>query len=100
MQRVPRHERPHLPPPAPRHASLQIHAAYYGQFPDHVCNATPAVSRRCANKDVCKVKASNHLCGDPARGVKKTLTVEYSCGGTHQKRSVMEGHRLKLVCGH
>ena len=100
MQRMPRQERPHIPAAAPRHPALQIHSAYYGQFPKHICNATAAVSRQCTNKAVCKVKASNRLCGDPARGVKKTLTVEYGCNGARQKRSVAEGQRLKLACNH
>ena len=100
MQRIPRHERPALPPPAHRHAVLHIHAARYGLLPNRVCDATATLARACNQHGQCSIKASNRLCGDPARNVKKTLFVDYSCGQQRQQRSVGEGQRLKLTCSH
>ncbi len=97
MQRIPRHTRPHIPPAMHAHG-LKILSAAYGQLPARTCDATHELAERCNGKSVCKVKASNRLCGDPAHGVKKSLKVEYACDGRRMVRRVQEGQKIKLMC--
>lgn len=87
--------------PAPRPAPHQemtivIHDAVYA-WKNRGCNAERAVTNICEGKTSCNVFATNHLCGDPAKGEDKILEINYSCQGPRgrsgQQKTVRIGER-------
>lgn len=82
--------------------SIEIVTAEYG-VPGRTCAAEPDVKKRASDacggfRPRCLVSVSNGWCGDPAPGVVKTLTVEYTCGATRKRASAPEGAGLTLSC--
>ena len=69
-----------------REPEIHIIGATYSAGGHRQCDASRWVRIPCDGSRSCSVKASNHLCGDPAKGVAKQLTVSYSCG--HGRREV------------
>lgn len=80
-----------------RHGGLEVLAASYGTR-RRVCDATPAVYDECAGRANCAVPAINALCGDPDRGRRKSLLVEYRCGNRVQTARASEDHEAWLTC--
>ena len=83
-------------------SSIDIVAAEYG-VPGRTCTAGAEVMRRAAEacggfRPRCLVSVSTGWCGDPAPGVVKTLTVDYSCGATRKRASAVDGTGLVLNC--
>ena len=81
---------------------LEVVSAEYG-VPGRTCTAGPAitktVSEGCSGfRPRCMVSVSSGWCGDPAPGVLKTLTVEYTCGGTPKRASAVDFTPLVLAC--
>ena len=81
---------------------IEIVEAEYG-VPGRTCTAGPDIKKRVSDacggfRPRCLVSVSNGLCGDPAPGVVKTLTVDYLCGATRKRASAAEGTGLVLAC--
>ena len=81
---------------------IEIIAAEYG-VPGRTCTAGSDVIKRATEacggfRPRCLVSVSTGWCGDPAPGVVKTLTVDYTCGGTRKRASAVDGTGLELSC--
>ena len=58
-----------------------------GVFIGAYCDATPNMAAACNGKEFCQVYVDPwYTCADPARGVEKSLIVEYSCNGQPQEK--------------
>lgn len=75
---------------------LEILDAWYGSD-DRSCDATHALNR-CNGRHQCEVRASNRLCGDPHRGVHKSLAIRYSCGVGAETVYLREDQSTLLSC--
>lgn len=83
-----------------------INDASYGTM-YKVCDATRYVQQGCRMGE-CSFEVSNNMCGDPAQGKRKTLTVNYNCavyrGGqwyvdTDQREAyAFEHQRIDITC--
>ena len=83
-------------------ASIEIVEAEYG-VPGRTCNAAAEIRKRVSEacggfRPRCLISVSSGWCGDPAPGVVKTLTVEYTCGATRKRASAAEHTGLELAC--
>ena len=81
---------------------IEIVEAEYG-VPGRTCTAGPDIKKHvneaCGGfRPRCLISVSNGWCGDPAPGVLKTLTVEYTCGATRKRASAAEHTGLELAC--
>jgi hypothetical protein len=75
-------------------SSIAVVEAEYGA-PGRTCTAAADMKKRMSEacggfRPRCLVSVSNGLCGDPAPGVVKTLTVDYMCGATRKRASAAE----------
>jgi hypothetical protein len=82
--------------------SIEILEAEYG-VPGRTCTAGSEIKKRASEacggfRPRCMVSVSNGWCGDPAPGVLKTLTVEYTCGTARKRASAAENTPLVLSC--
>ena len=78
-------------------ARLRIEQADYGAR-GVMCDAREAVQNEAERNDGA-VRVSNRLCGDPASGARKTLSIVYRCGNSDPVRvSACEGESLRLTC--
>ena len=60
---------------------ISVVSATYG-IKDRQCDAMKPVAAACNGKPFCGVDVRNHtLCGDPAHGSRKVLSVTYTCSG-------------------
>lgn len=82
---------------AQRMGGLQILEAWYGRG-RRVCDAAHTMRRACEGQPGCEVKAGNELCGDPAPGVVKGLTVTYRCHGDVRRAEQREPGHIGLRC--
>ena len=81
----------------PRRFRLRIEQAEYGAR-GSMCDARRAV-RHEVERNGGSVRATNQLCGDPARGIQKRLRVIYRCGNGESMRAVArENETLNLSC--
>ncbi len=85
------------PPANWRRGSLYIAYADYGAG-DRVCDAGPTLAYSCDEQARCTSPINNDLCGDPARGTPKSLTVGYWCDGELLEASGGENSTLSLSC--
>jgi hypothetical protein len=81
---------------------IEIVEAEYG-VPGLTCTAgadiKKYVSAACGGfRPRCLVSVSTGWCGDPAPGIVKTLTVEYTCGATRKHASAADHTALLLTC--
>lgn len=76
----------HAQPTGPAQG-LEILSASYGGGGAQ-CDAKDAVARTCGGRADCTVAAANSLCGDPAPGLVKDLSIDYRCGPGEPARSV------------
>ena len=81
---------------------IEIVEAEYG-VPGRTCTAGAEVKERASEacggiRPRCLVSVSAGWCGDPAPGVVKTLTVDYTCGVTRKRASAVDGTGLVLSC--
>ena len=78
-------------------ARVRVEEAEYG-VRGAMCDAREAVRHEVERNDG-NVRASNQLCGDPARDVQKHLRIVYRCGDSEPVRvSVREDESLRLSC--
>ena len=87
------------PPPAPPGPTgpITISGAYYGTSSKN-CDATRYVARRANGKRSYSFEVSNEICGDPARGDRKSLEVTYVCGNLAMTASANEHRTIYLDC--
>jgi hypothetical protein len=83
-------------------APIEIVEAEYG-VPGRTCTAVAEIKKRVSEacggfRPRCLISVSSGWCGDPAPGVVKTLTVEYTCGATRKRASAAEHTGLVLAC--
>lgn len=84
--------------PDRRGSRIRLERAIYG-FRGDVCDATDAVRNVAGGRRNVEIMANNELCGDPAPGRAKTLTVTYRCADEAVRRaSVREAQALTLTC--
>ncbi|MDJ0656422.1 MAG: hypothetical protein QNJ40_19840 [Xanthomonadales bacterium] len=76
---------------------LYIQGAEYGSS-ERVCDATPSFNYACQEQYECTVRIDNNLCGDPARGTRKSVEVRYWCNGRLRTESGDEGSNLRIFC--
>jgi hypothetical protein len=83
----------------PRDARIKVESAYYGETgTSKRCNATRHVRRAAEGQRDVGVDVNNEICGDPAPGKRKELTVIYFCGPVSKTESAYEHRKLTLSC--
>ena len=81
----------------PGWARVRVEEARYGAHRS-TCDARRAV-RDEVERNRGAILVNNELCGDPARGAQKRLSVTYRCGNSESVRIVArEGETLRLSC--
>jgi hypothetical protein len=85
------------PPPAPRIGPIHVTGASYGTL-SHSCDATRWVGSRANGRRTFTFEVTNAMCGDPARGDRKTLEVSYRCGEVARTASAVEHRSVTLDC--
>lgn len=84
--------------PAPiRLGPIRVTGAFYGTSSKN-CDATRYVASRANGKLSYSFEVSNNICGDPARGDRKELSVTYYCGGLSKSASANEHRTIYLDC--
>ena len=86
------------PPPPPRTGPIHVIRATYGSE-SRSCDATRWVASRANGRRAHSFEVTNAICGDPARGDRKTLEVAYRCGEIGKTASAFEHRTLALDCG-
>lgn len=85
------------PGPRPGWDRIRVEEAEYG-VRGSMCDARQSV-RNAIERDGGAVTANNRLCGDPARGAQKRLSIVYRCGDSEPVRVVArEDETLRLSC--
>jgi hypothetical protein len=84
---------------ASRNASIMVQSAYYGEeYGDGRCDATRFARQQANGRRSVAIDVSNDICGDPARGKRKVLSVTYVCGNVVKTESASEHRKLSLSC--
>lgn len=78
---------------------IAVRSATYGASGGS-CDAKATIAERCDTLEKCRVASSNQLCGAPAPGQMKVLTVRYACSGdaTVREASADEDLLVELDC--
>ena len=85
------------PGPRPGWDRVRIEEAEYG-IRGAMCDARQSV-RNAVERNDGAVTANNNLCGDPARGAQKHLSIFYRCGDSEPVRvTARENETLRLSC--
>jgi hypothetical protein len=86
-------------PAAPPRATgpIVISRAVYGNG-SHVCDASRWAARIANGRTTATLDASNDICGDPAKGERKSLDVTYVCGSIAKSSSAYEHRSVSLDC--
>lgn len=78
---------------------VHVEAAEYG-VRGRMCDARRSVHEE-VERNRGAILVGNQLCGDPARGAHKLLSVTYRCGDSESVRVMArEGETLRLSCRH
>jgi hypothetical protein len=85
------------PPPPVASGPIRVTGAFYGTSSKN-CDATRYVSSRANGKRSYSFEVSNNICGDPARGDRKSLEVTYRCGRLDKTASANEHRTIYLDC--
>lgn len=80
----------------PQQGIVILNAAYGDGF--RQCDATAALAGRFNGRTSANFDVTNQLCGDPAPGARKSLTVEYLCAGQRRSASAYEHRSILLSC--
>jgi len=87
---------PAAPPPIVTYP-ITISLARYG-IPGRECDATRHVARQANGRISASIEVSNSICGDPARGERKSLDITYICGNRAKTASAFEHRTAYLSC--
>jgi hypothetical protein len=85
------------PPPPVSTGPIRVTGAYYGTDRKN-CDATKYMQQRANGKRSYSTEVSNGICGDPARGDRKSLEVTYRCGQLQKSASANEHRTIYLSC--
>jgi hypothetical protein len=85
------------PPPPVATGPIRVTGAYYGTDRKN-CDATKYVQQRASGKHSYSFDVSNNICGDPAKGERKSLEVTYRCGQVTRTASANEHRTIYLSC--
>ena len=85
------------PPPPPRTGPIHVMRATYGSE-SRSCDATRWVASRANGRKRHSFEVTNAICGDPARGDRKSLEVAYRCGEIGKTASAFEHRTIYLDC--
>jgi len=85
------------PPAAPRTGPIHVIRATYGSDA-RSCEATRWVASRANGRRSHSFEVTNAMCGDPARGDRKSLEVAYRCGEIGKTASAFEHRTIYLDC--
>jgi len=77
-------------------SKLIIRKALYGDLPDGAKTDVTAKVTDKVNDDALSIDASNDNFGDPAEGIVKKLTVDYTFEGKEKSKTVNEGETLAI----
>jgi len=88
---------PPPPPPPVAVGPIRISGAMYGTSSKN-CDATRFVRHRADGKGSSSFSVTNDMCGDPARGDRKTLEVTYWCGQVSKTASAREHQTIYMSC--
>jgi hypothetical protein len=88
---------PPAPAPPPRSGPIRVTGAFYGTTSRN-CDATRFVASRANGKRSFSFEVTNEICGDPARGDRKSLEVTYRCGEILKSTSANEHRTIYLDC--
>ena len=85
-------------PSGPARGYITVVDAKYG-FRGDVCDARQSVQQAAAMRRHVDIRVNNDLCGDPASGRIKRLTIVYRCGdGPEQRVAGAENTQLAMSC--
>ncbi len=84
--------------PAEGGEGLHISDATYTADNRSQCDASRALRDRCEGQASCFVRANDELCGDPARGLRKTLIIGFKCGGKRHEVRLEQHQSVDLHC--
>lgn len=76
---------------------IVISRAVYGNG-SHVCDASRWAARMANGRAMATLDASNDICGDPAKGERKSLDVTYVCGSIAKSATAYEHRSVSLDC--
>ena len=88
---------PALPPLPVATGPIRVTGAFYGTSSNN-CDATRYVASRANGKRTHSFEVTNNICGDPARGDRKSLDVTYRCGRLDKTASANEHRTIYLDC--
>lgn len=89
---------PPAPPPPPRATGpITVSTAFYGTS-SKSCDATHKIARSANGRRTFSMNVTNELCGDPAKGARKSLEVTYVCGTIAKTASAYEHRTISLDC--
>jgi len=86
-----------IAPPAPVAGPIRVSSAFYGSGSKN-CNATHFVARHADGRRSHSFEVTNNICGDPAKGDRKSLEVSYLCGSIAKTASAFEHRSISLDC--
>ena len=85
------------PPASPRTGPIHVIRATYGTE-SRSCDATRWTASRANGRRSHSFEVTNAICGDPARGDRKSLEVAYRCGEIGKTASAFEHRTIYLDC--
>ena len=85
------------PPRNWQRSRIYVAQALYG-IESSSCDATDRFVQSCNEQANCYVKVNNNLCGDPARGQRKSAEITCWCDGQLQALQVRENGTAALNC--
>lgn len=62
------------------------------------CQLTGRMAGMMNGRVSAKFEVTNALCGDPAPGQRKSLTIDYTCGGAEKRATAYEHRTIVLSC--
>ena len=84
-------------PAPPRLGPITVSSAFYGTSSRN-CNVTHKLARAINGRMSASIDVSNDLCGDPAKGERKSLEIAYVCGTVAKTASAYEHRTAYLDC--
>lgn len=80
-----------------RGTGLTVHEAIYGAGRKY-CDASRYFRHGCGGRRSCSLLVGNQMCGDPFKGKKKRVDIQYQCGDHSYEASFRENQHAVLNC--